>query len=76
MFYADTALNGNSNYSLECGLAFFDEDHILFATDAPFDVSNGVMSTRATIKAIDSMEISETARAKIYEGNARRLLHL
>ncbi len=76
MFYADTAINGNSNYSLECGLGFFGEDHVLFGTDMPFDVENGSVSIRETIKGIDNMKISESTRAKIYEGNARRLLHL
>ena len=56
MFYADTALDGNSNYSLECGLAFFGEDHILFGTDMPFDVENGGISIRETIRAIDNMK--------------------
>jgi aminocarboxymuconate-semialdehyde decarboxylase len=76
MFYADTALDGNSNYALECGLAFFGEDHVLFGTDMPYDVENGGVSIRETIRAIDGMKISDAARAKIYEGNARRLLHL
>jgi uncharacterized protein len=76
MFYADTALNGNTTYALECGLAFFGEDHFVFATDAPFDVENGGFSMRETTRAIDAMNISDAARAKIYEGNARRLLHL
>ena len=76
MFYADTALNGNSNYSLECGLGFFGEDKVLFGTDMPYDVENGSYSIRETIKAIDNMKISGSVREKIYEGNARRLLHI
>jgi predicted TIM-barrel fold metal-dependent hydrolase len=76
MFYADTALDGNSNKALECGLAFFGEDHVLFGTDTPFDVENGGVSMRETIRAVEGLEISEGTRAKIYEGNARRLLHL
>jgi len=76
MFYGDTALNGNSNYSLECGLAFFGEDHILFGTDMPYDVESGGVSIRETIKAIENMKISDSTKVKIYEGNARRLLHL
>ena len=76
MFYADTALDGNSNYALECGLAFFGEDHVLFGTDMPFDVESGGVSIRETIKAIDNMKVSESTKKKIYEGNARRLLHL
>jgi predicted TIM-barrel fold metal-dependent hydrolase len=76
MFYADTALDGNSNYSMECGLAFFGEDHLLFGTDMPYDVESGGVSIRETIKAIDRMNIAEPTRTKIYEGNARRLLRL
>jgi aminocarboxymuconate-semialdehyde decarboxylase len=76
MFYADTALDGNSNYALECGLAFFGEDRVLFGTDMPYDVESGGVSIRETIKAIDNMKVSESTKKKIYEDNARRLLHL
>ncbi len=76
MFYADTALNGNSNKALECGLAFFGEDHMLFGTDMPYDVENGGYSIRETINGIEKMNLSEATKNKIYEGNARRLLHL
>ncbi len=76
MFYADSALNGNSNYAMECGLRFFGEDRVLFGTDMPFDVENGDVAIRETINAIDRMELSESTRYKIYEGNARKLLHL
>jgi uncharacterized protein len=76
MFYADTALDGNSNRSMECGLAFFGEDNILFGTDMPYDVENGGVAIRETINGIEKMGLSEEAKQKIYEGNARRLLHL
>ncbi len=76
MFYADTALDGNSNYSLECGLAFFGEDRLLFGTDMPYDVENGGFSIRETINGIERMELPDSTKMKIYEGNARRLLHL
>lgn len=76
MFYADTALDGNSNFSMECGLAFFGEDRVLFGTDMPYDVENGGVSIRETIKGIEKMALPETTKQKIYEGNARRLLHL
>ena len=75
MFYADTALNGNPS-ALRCGLEFFGEDHLLFGTDVPYDVENGGVSIRETVKAIEAMGASESARKKIYEGNARRLLRL
>ena len=75
MFYADTALNGNPS-ALRCGLEFFGEDHILFGTDMPYDVENGGVSIRETIKAIEAVATSDSTRKKIYEGNARRLFHL
>jgi aminocarboxymuconate-semialdehyde decarboxylase len=76
MFYADTAICGNSNYSLECGLAFFGEDHILFGTDMPYDVENGGVSIRETINGIEKMNISDSTKRKIYEENARKLMRL
>ena len=76
MFYADTAVNGNSNFSMECGLAFFGEDQILFATDMPYDIENGALSIREVIKGIENMNLSESTKQKIFEGNARRLFHL
>ena len=76
MFYADTALDGNSNYALECGMAFFGEDHVLFGTDMPYDVENGGVSIRETINGIERMGLSDAVKKKIYEGNALRLLHL
>lgn len=75
MFYADTALNGNPA-ALRCGLDFLGEDHLLFGTDMPYDIENGSVSIRKTIEAIDSLGLPESSRQKIYEGNARRLLHL
>jgi aminocarboxymuconate-semialdehyde decarboxylase len=75
MFYADTALNGNPS-AMRCGLEFFGEDHVLFGTDLPYDVEQGDVSVRQTIDAIEKMGVSEAVKQKIYEGNARRLLHL
>lgn len=75
MFYGDTALNGNPS-ALRCGLEFFGEDHVLFGTDMPYDIENGGVSIRETIRAIEAMGVSDSVRKKIYEGNARRLLHL
>jgi aminocarboxymuconate-semialdehyde decarboxylase len=75
MFYNDTALNGNPS-GLKCGLDFFGEDRLLFGSDMPYDVGNGAVAIRETIKAIESMNLSESSKKKIYEGNARKLLHL
>ena len=75
MFYGDTALFG-AVAGLECGVSFFGLDHILFATDMPFDPEKGPGFIRETIRSIESMSIAPADRAKIYEGNARRLLKL
>jgi predicted TIM-barrel fold metal-dependent hydrolase len=76
MFYVDTAINGDSNYSMECGLAFFGEDKLLFGTDMPYDVENGDISIRGTINGIEKMDLTAITKEKIYEGNARRVLNL
>jgi predicted TIM-barrel fold metal-dependent hydrolase len=75
MFYADTAVFG-SIPATECGLAFFGSDHVLFASDAPFDPEGGSGYIRETLRVIDGITCSIEDRQKIYEGNARRLLKL
>jgi aminocarboxymuconate-semialdehyde decarboxylase len=75
MFVADTALFGARD-AMECGLAFFGADQVVFASDFPFDPEKGTFNIRETIKDIDGLDISDADRRKIYEGNARRLLRL
>jgi predicted TIM-barrel fold metal-dependent hydrolase len=75
MFYADTALSG-SKAGVQCGLEFFGEDRVLFATDCPFDPEGGPMYLRTIPEAIDGLAISQAARNKIYFGNALRLLRM
>jgi uncharacterized protein len=75
MFYGDTAVFG-STPALECGLAFFGADRVLFGTDMPFDPEQGPGFIRDTIGALDRARASAEDKAKIYEGNARRMLRL
>jgi predicted TIM-barrel fold metal-dependent hydrolase len=75
MFYGDTALFG-ALAATECGLAFFGADQLLFGTDMPFDPEKGPGFIRDTIRCIEQMRASPEEKAKIYEGNARRLLKL
>lgn len=75
LFYGDTALNGSPS-ALRCGLEFFGEDRIVFATDTPYDVGNGALSIEQTIGAIEQMGVSDAVKQNIYEGNARRILKL
>ena len=73
MFLADTAMFGSLSGTI-CGLEFFGADHVLFASDSPFDPEKGPGYIRETIKIIDALPISDEDRQKIYEGNARKLL--
>jgi predicted TIM-barrel fold metal-dependent hydrolase len=75
MFYADTATFG-SRSAMECGLDYFGADHVLFASDSPFDPEKGPGFIRETIRCIEELPISAADRRKIYEGNARRLCRL
>jgi aminocarboxymuconate-semialdehyde decarboxylase len=75
MFHGDTALFG-AWAAMEAGLAFFGADRILFGTDMPFDPEKGHGFIRDTIAAMERMRATDEERAKIYEGNARRLLRL
>ena len=75
MFYGDTALFG-AWHAMESGLAFFGADHVLFGTDMPFDPEKGTGFIRETIEAMTRMRAADEEKAKIYEGNARRMLRL
>jgi len=75
MFYVDTVLNGN-HAALMCAYAFFGEDHLLFGSDMPFGIRNGILSIKEAITSVDALNLSKASENKIFEGNARRLLHL
>jgi aminocarboxymuconate-semialdehyde decarboxylase len=75
MFYADTALYGGTP-SLLCGYAFFGPDHILFATDMPYDSEGGDRYTRQTIDAVEQMSIPAKEKEQIFHENARKILKL
>jgi uncharacterized protein len=72
MFYADTITVG-SVPALECGLAFFGVDHVLFATDVPFDVEGGAKYLREALEVMEAIDIPTEDKKKIYEDNSRRL---
>ncbi|MFC1942695.1 amidohydrolase family protein [Chloroflexota bacterium] len=75
-FYADTAIHGNST-ALKCAHECFGPDHIIFGCDMPLgDRQFGIRSYRQTINAIQAMDISDEDKKKIFEDNARELLHL
>jgi uncharacterized protein len=73
-FYADTAITGPG--PMECGLAFFGVDHVLYGSDMPFDHEGGYFNVRETMRAVDTATLSPADRHKIYELSARGLLRL
>ncbi len=75
MFYGDTVLGG-SRSALRCGLDFFGVDHVVFASDCPFDPEGGPMFIREGIGAIEDIGLSDEDREKLYLGNALRLMRL
>jgi len=75
IFYNDTAIYG-STAGLMCAYAFCGADHLVFATDFPYDSQFGERYIRQTIESVEQMNISDLEKKKIFEGNARRLLHL
>jgi predicted TIM-barrel fold metal-dependent hydrolase len=75
MFYGDTAVFGAYDATI-CGLQFFGVDHVLFASDAPFDPEGGPMYIRETIRILDRLPIGDADRERIYWRNAVELLKL
>ena len=51
MFYCDTAIQGNTP-ALMCAYEFFGADHMVFATDTPYDNQLGERVTRETIEGV------------------------
>ena len=73
MFYGDTVLGGSSS-ALRCGLDFFGPDHVVFASDCPFDPEGGPMFIREGIRSIEELHLPDSVRQKIYVENALQLL--
>ena len=73
--YADTATFGSLG-AMQCGLDFFGPERCMYASDCPFDPEGGSLYIRETMKALDVVRIEESARADIYQHNARKFLKL
>ena len=71
-FYVDTAILGNSK-ALELTIDYFDIDHVLYGTDAPFGIMpNG--AAKEIEEAIDILPISIEDKEKIYNKNLKELI--
>ncbi len=75
MFYADTAIYG-SDSAMECGLSFFGPEKVLFGSDMPFDDEKGPKYVRTTIKSLESINISNVDKKKIFEDNIKGILSI
>jgi aminocarboxymuconate-semialdehyde decarboxylase len=65
---------GGAAAPLACGIAFFGADHVVFASDCPFDPEGGPMFIREGINSVEALNLSETDKRRIYFGNAMKLL--
>ena len=74
-FYADTASFGSTS-AIRAGIDFFGVDHIVFATDMPFDPEQGPGYIDRTLKCIDELNLNDADKAAILHGNAQRLFHV
>ena len=74
LFYGDTALFGAAA-ATKCGLEFFGVDHVVFASDVPFEPKPGLY-IRETIRVIEGLGLTGDEKDRIYRRNAERLLHL
>jgi aminocarboxymuconate-semialdehyde decarboxylase len=69
-FYGDTALAGARAPTI-CGISFFGPDHVLFASDCPFDKEKGRGYIRSTIAVMESLDLSQPDKEKICYKNAQ-----
>jgi uncharacterized protein len=74
-FYGDTAVEG-ARAATVCGLDFFGAEHVLFASDCPFDKEKGPGYIRETIKVLGSLTLPDIDREKICWRNAVELFGL
>ena len=74
-FYGDTALCG-ARAATVCGLEFFGPDHVLFASDCPYDPENGPGWIRDGIAILQSLDLGTEERDKVCYRNAERLFGL
>ncbi len=71
-FFTDTAAFGGKP-ATECGLAFYPNEKVVFASDCPFDPEKGTYYTRETLKILDGIDMSKAKRKAIMYGNLERI---
>ncbi len=71
-FYCDSAVFG-AKPATECGLAFYPNDRIVFASDCPFDPEKGTYYIRETLKIFDNLDLSKAKYKAIMHGNLEKI---
>lgn len=76
-FYADTNVDGNVA-ALNCGHAFFGTDNMVFASDYPYPggAEKGHLALGEVIHSVETMNLTREELARIFSGNAKRLLNI
>ena len=67
-FWADTAVF-TAEAATKAGLEFFPRDKIVFASDCPYDPEGGAMYPRETLRILDSLDLPQADRDRIYFQN-------
>ena len=71
MYHDTAAVDANA---FACGVNVFGPNHVVFATDYPYGRREYFLESRR--RFVDEAQIDTEARQKIYEENAKPLLHL
>ena len=71
-FYADTA-TFSAEPAMHTGLAFFDHDKVVFASDCTFDPEKGAMYTRDTLRILEGIDLPKAEKDAIWHGNLERM---
>ena len=74
-FYYDTAVGGSAP-AIKCTYDVFGADRMVFASDAPWGPGSGEFRLAEYPKSIESLDISDEDKRKIFAENARKMLNL
>ncbi|MFQ6011407.1 MAG: amidohydrolase family protein [Nitrososphaerales archaeon] len=75
MIYVDTCVSGAA-HAVRCMHEFSGPDKVVFGTDLPFGNEAGDALTKWTFESVHALNLAGEDKAKIFEGNARRLLRI
>jgi aminocarboxymuconate-semialdehyde decarboxylase len=62
-----------SDAATTMGLGFYPNEHIVFASDCPFDPEKGTMYIRETLRILDSADLPKDKLENIYHRNLETL---